>query len=94
MLQRKPSPVVGLEFYNRNPRKLSLWLEACCEEIELLADYEYRLESIETEYRFEIEEDLMVLYYQGEFGPKILRRPCSKEPRNPLQWELVADYTV
>lgn len=86
-------PVVGIEFYNRTATKLLLWIELSCDELELTSDTEYRLESLETEYRIEFDQDCVIIYYQYSFGPKILKRPASKEIRNPAPWELVVDNT-
>lgn len=85
-------PTIGLEFHNRTATKLLLWIEMCCEELELTPDTEYRLESTENEYRIEFDVDCIVLYYQYSFGPKIFKRPSSKEIKNPEPWELVVDY--
>jgi hypothetical protein len=87
------SPIIGIEFYNRTATKLLLWIELSCDELELITDTEYRLESPETEYRIEFDKDYVVIYYQYSFGPKILKRPASKEIRNPAPWELVIDNT-
>ncbi len=88
------STVIGLEFYNRTATKLFLWIELSCDQLELTPDTEYRLESSETEYRIEFDKDYITLYYQYSFGPKILKRPASKEITNPAPWELVFDNTT
>lgn len=90
----KSKPIIGIEFYNRTATKLLLWLELCCEQLELLPDTEYRLESTETEYRLEMTNDLIILYYQYSFGPKILKRPHSAEITNSAPWEVVEDYSI
>ena len=86
-------PVIGIEFYNRTATRLLLWLELCCEQLELQPGVEYRLESTETEYRLEFTDELITLYYQYRFGPKILKRPHSPEIHNPAAWEVVEDYS-
>lgn len=86
-------PIVSLEFCNRTATRMQIWLELCCEELDLQPGIEYRLESPETEYRLEFRTDLIVLYYAYRFGPKILRRPYVAGS-SLLPWELVADYST
>jgi hypothetical protein len=38
-------PVIGIEFYNRQATKLTLWIELACIEVELETGMEYRVES-------------------------------------------------
>jgi hypothetical protein len=87
------SPVVGIEFFNRQATKLMLWIELACIEVELEPGMEYRVESIESEYRIEFDNDLIVLYLQYRFGPKVFQRLYSTDFKNPGVWELVADYS-
>lgn len=86
-------PTTSIEFYNRTTSKLVLWLEPYCEELDLLSDTEYRLESEEAEYRLEITADSIILYNQRGFAPKILKRPYSKDFNNPTPWEVVVNYS-
>ena len=52
---------------------------------------EYRVESIETEYRIEFDNDTVILYLAYRFGPKVFQRPYSADFKNPPVWELVED---
>ena len=86
-------PVVGIEFFNRQATKLELWIELACIEVMLEPGMEYRVESIETEYRIEFDSDRVILYLQYRFGSKVFQRPYSTNFRNPEVWELVEDYS-
>ena len=86
-------PIIGIEFFNRQATKLTLWIEVACIEVELETGMEYRVESDETEYRIEFDVQWVTLYLAYRFGPKVFKRLYSTDFQNPGTWELVVDYS-
>ena len=85
--------IIGIEFFNRQATKLTLWIELACIEVELEMGVEYRVESDETEYRIEFDGQWVTLYLAYQFGPKVFKRPYPTDFRNPEIWELLVDYS-
>lgn len=85
--------IVGIEFFNRQATKLTLWIELACIEVELETGMEYRVESDETEYRIEFDGQWVILYLAYRFGPKVFKRPHPTDFINPGAWELAFDYS-
>ena len=92
-IEEKVKPIIGIEFYNRQATKLTLWIELSCIELELESATEYRIESDETEYRIEFASDHVTLYLQNRFGPKVLKRPYSSDFNRVRPWQIEEDYS-
>jgi hypothetical protein len=92
-IEEKVKPIIGIEFYNRQASKLTLWIELSCIELELEPATEYRIESDETEYRIEFASDHVTLYLQYRFGSKVLKRPYSSDFNRTRPWQVEEDYS-
>jgi hypothetical protein len=82
---------VGIEFFNLQATKLTLWIELACLEVELLPGIEYRVESEETQYRIVFNAEEVILYLQYRLGLRLYQRPYSDDISQPGIWELVQD---
>ncbi|RAK69922.1 hypothetical protein [Hymenobacter edaphi] len=83
--------IVGIEFYNRTAT--TLWIEPFCIEVELQPEFEYRVESTETEYGLKMDHDTITFYLQKAYSPKVYRRPVVANVQESIPWELIEDYS-
>ncbi len=93
-VEESKKPIIGIEFYNPQATKLTLWIELACIAVELETTMEYRIESDETEYRIEFSGDQLILFLQYRFGPKVLKRPYSPGFKNNAPWKVEIDYST
>ncbi|RFP65041.1 hypothetical protein D0N36_11095 [Hymenobacter lapidiphilus] len=83
---------ISIDLYNRQPVRLELCLEPFGHGVEMQAGMEYRIVSVETEYRIEFGPDLIIVYLEDVFEYKIFERPYSTDFQNPGDWQLVVEY--
>jgi hypothetical protein len=91
--EERETPIIGIEFYNRQATRLTLWIELACIELMLEPATEYRIESDDTEYRLDFDSDHITLWLQTRFGPKVLKRPYSSDFNRYRSWQVEEDYS-
>jgi hypothetical protein len=83
---------VAIEFYNSNDTFRTLWIEPACIELVIDNETEYRVVADETEYRIEFTKDIIILWLQYRFSPKVFKRTFKSGVGNQ-EWILEQDYS-